>query len=70
MTIKLEKISDIQEFMDIATRVNGRVTLRQYYYVVDGKSIMGVMSLNWMQPVILDLEYDEYSKFQKFLLSI
>jgi hypothetical protein len=67
MKISLSKISDFRDFIEIACKCSGKVTLTQSGYVVDGKSLMGVMSLNWLSPANLILDNtDDCVKFEKF----
>lgn len=44
--VKIHGINDMTSFVKIASTVEGDVTCRKGRYVVDGKSIMGVMSLD------------------------
>ena len=46
MRIKLLTISDIKEFVSAANRARGNVTIVQDRYVINAKSILGIMSLD------------------------
>lgn len=52
MLIKLNTIKDVQEFNTFCSRYfTEEIDLRQGRYVVDAKSIMGIFSLNLLEPV-------------------
>ena len=51
LMIKLTSISDVQKFVNAVARFSGDVDLQSGRYVVDAKSIMGIFSLDLMQPV-------------------
>ena len=40
--MKLNTIEDVKSFVDAANKFNGRITVRNMHYAVDGKSIMGI----------------------------
>ena len=66
MTIQLKTIEDVYEFVRIATGYNTDIDVRQKYYVVNGKSILGVFSLDLTQPVQIIVNNGDYSQFEKF----
>ena len=66
MIIKLRTIEDVYQFVNIATQFGSNVDIKQQHYVVDGKSILGIFSLNLTQPVELNVHNDDYSKFEQF----
>lgn len=68
MYIKLDKIIDVKEFVTIGSMLNHNVTVRQDGYVVNGKSLMGLFSLDLTKPVVLDVENDDCTPFEKFAI--
>lgn len=44
--IKLNSISDLRKFVNAATLVEGDVICERGRYAIDGKSIMGLMSID------------------------
>ena len=66
MTIKLNTIEDVYKFVDLAMQLGSNVDIRQKYYIVNGKSILGIFSLDLTQPVQLILNSGDYSKFEQF----
>lgn len=48
--IILNRIIDIKDFVDITYRFPYKQKVAQDTFVVDAKSIMGVLSLDWTQP--------------------
>ena len=67
MFISLSHCNDVKEFIKIAQDITGNVEVKSGKYVVDGKSILGIFSLDLSQPVELVCESEnEYLKFKKF----
>lgn len=74
MTIELKTIQDVKDFVEISsTYHDSEIVIRQGRYRVDGKSILGIFSLNLLEPVkvIIDSENDNskisfYSEIQKW----
>lgn len=58
LEIKLQTIQDVKDFVNIANQHNTDVTVQGGRYVVDGKSIMGLFSLDLMESLIVEA-YDE-----------
>lgn len=56
--IKLTSIGDVQKFVNAVSGFSGDVDLQSGRYVVDAKSIMGIFSLDLMQPVDMTIHSD------------
>lgn len=56
--ICLNEIGDIYEFLNLAALCTGNVTVYSGKYVVNGKSLMGLMSLNLSEPIKIEIEGD------------
>ena len=54
--IRLSTISDVRDFVNIVVAYDGEVDLISGRYVVDGKSIMGIFSLDLLSPITLRTE--------------
>lgn len=65
--VKIHGINDMTSFVKLASTVEGDVTCHKGRYVVDGKSIMGVMSLDISTGVTV--EYPESAKEFDFFIS-
>ena len=46
MRIKLSTTNDVKEFVNVAMRCPYQIDVKRGRYIVDGKSIMGLFSLN------------------------
>lgn len=68
MTIKLNTIEDVYKFIDVAIKSVSDVCVKQKYYTVNGKSILGLFSLDLTQPIQLFIESGDYSQFEQFEL--
>ena len=51
--IKLSSIEDVRNFVNIVTKFNMDIDLMSGRYIVDGKSIMGIFSLDLLSPIKL-----------------
>lgn len=49
--VKLETIDDVTNFCNAASSVNGEVTVSASRYIVNGKSILGILSLTLGNPL-------------------
>lgn len=54
--IKLSTIADVRDFVNIVAAYDGEIDLISGKYVVDGKSIMGIFSLNLLDPITLQTD--------------
>ncbi len=53
--IKLATIADVRDFVAAVASFDGDIDLSSGRYVVDGKSIMGIFSLDLMSPIKMDI---------------
>ena len=64
-------ILSIPEFIRKTGTIKGRVVLKQNNSVVDGKSFMGVMSLNLNKPIEMSIDSEnscvECMRFRKWI---
>lgn len=58
-TVLLDSVDKVKAFVEIARRAPYDLDLTADRYKVDGKSIMGVLSLNLSKPVVLTLHDGE-----------
>ncbi len=61
MKIRLNTINEAKDFVNICSKYHDdEIYLNQGKYTVDGKSILGVFSLNLLEPVkvVIDSDYD------------
>ena len=66
-TIKLNKQEDAAIISQIAENYEADIDFRSYdnHYVIDAKSIMGILSLDLSKPIIVDIEnLDTYESFK------
>lgn len=67
--VKLSSIDDVNEFVSIASLNKGDIDIRSGRYIVDGKSILGILSLNLSQPLTVDIyDGDFASKVTRFIV--
>ncbi len=55
LTIKLDSIDKVKEFVRIITAFDNDFDLRSGRYTVDAKSILGIFSLDLSKPIELDV---------------
>ena len=58
ITIVLDSINDIKDFVKLSGMCSGNVTVFGGRYIADGKSIMGVISLDLSNPIKVEIEGD------------
>ena len=74
MKIKLNTINDVKKFVEISSKYqDSEIVIKQDRYSIDGKSILGIFSLNLLVPVkvIIDSENDNskivfYNEIQRW----
>ena len=70
--IRLATIADVRDFVNIVAAYDGEVDLISGRYVVDGKSIMGIFSLDLLSPITLQTEGHDadalIAKLQKYII--
>ena len=57
-SIRLSTIADVRDFVNIVAAFDGDIDLISGRYVVDGKSIMGIFSLDLLQPITVRTDSD------------
>ena len=63
--IRLSTIQDVRSFVDIVTGARTDVDLSSGRYVVDAKSIMGIFSLDLLNPIQLTAHDEDPALFEK-----
>ena len=63
--IRLSTIEDVRNFVNAVTRCEYEVDLASGRYIVDAKSIMGIFSLDLMNPIHMTVHADECDAFLK-----
>lgn len=69
MKILLNDFNKLRDFLEISQKEPSRIELRHNGYIVDGKSMLGIMSLDLSQPIELALalnNLEAYEKYKKF----
>ena len=59
LLIRFKTIDDVRRFVDVTSLRRSSVTLSVGNYTVDGKSIMGIFSLDLLQPITLTAQNDD-----------
>ena len=57
--IRLSTIADVRDFVNIVSATDVDVDLSSGRYIVDGKSIMGIFSLDLLSPIKLTAYADD-----------
>lgn len=63
-TILLDNVKKVSNFVNQMLQFKGDVIVRHGIYVVNGRSILGVMSLDLSQPVICEIDDNENLKWE------
>ena len=64
-TISLSSIEIVKKFVNIANNYDFPINLHSDKYIINGKSIMGIFSLDLSKPVELKVEGDCPEEFKK-----
>lgn len=68
--VNLSSVALVKQFVQASCNAPFEVEVTSDRYVVDGKSIMGVLSLNLSNPVTVGFESDDDAAVEKFLSAI
>lgn len=60
--IRLSSIEAVRNFVEIVRKFEGDIDLSSGRYIVDAKSIMGIFSLDLMNPITLTAHNDDWDK--------
>ena len=70
--IRLSTIADVRDFVNIVAKSDFDVDLQSGRYVVDGKSIMGIFSLDLLSPITLTAHSDDtdelFAELDRFII--
>lgn len=70
--IRLSTIADVRDFVNIVSATDIDVDLSSGRYIVDGKSIMGIFSLDLLSPIKLTAHSDDtddlFKALDKFII--
>jgi len=61
--VKLSTIEEVKKFVTAATMFDGEIDLKSGRYVVDAKSIMGIFSLDLLNPIEVTVHSDDWNGF-------
>ena len=68
--IRLDTMSDVNEFVQIACKVSGEVHLTDSRnFKVNGKSLLGVMYSLEFNEIWVESDEDFYSQIEKFIVA-
>ena len=73
LNIKLKEINDVYKLVNILVGFEGDVDLESGKYKVDGKSILGIFSLDLRQPIKLTYDSEKnadklYNQLKEFIV--
>lgn len=70
VTIKLETINDVKNFVSTVTKFECGFDIAADRYVVDAKSIIGIFSLDLSKPLTLQINTDDEKEIGDVLKAI
>ncbi len=60
--VRLSSIEAVRDFVEVVRQFDGDIDLSSGRYIVDAKSIMGIFSLDLMNPITLTAHSDNCDK--------
>lgn len=64
--IKMNNVTDVMNFVKEASKIEGDVTVLKGRYIIDGKSVMGVMSIDMSTGMTVEYPADAVD-FENFI---
>ena len=72
VSIRLSTIADVRDFVNIVAKTDVDIDLKSGRYIVDGKSIMGIFSLDLLSPIELTAHTDDatelFTELDRFII--
>ena len=62
VTIRLNMTKNLNQFVNIVNRFPYEISLRSGRHVRDAKSVLGILSLDLKQPLLLEIHHDKCEK--------
>lgn len=62
MKIKMTTFADIQDFVNICNTFPDHVDVRSGHYLINGKSLMGLLSLDYTQDVFVEIHQENVTE--------
>ncbi len=70
ISIKINLVADVMKFVQEAAKIEGQVIVERDIYKVDGKSLLGVMSINPSKRFSVTFPAENTKSFEDFLLTL
>lgn len=70
LQLQFNTIDNVMKFVKIAQNQNGDIFVKHNSYVVDGTSILGILSLNLSEPVIVEMVERSDDEANNFLAEL
>lgn len=67
--VDLSKFESVKRFVELSQSKSCFVLLKSGKYIVDGKSILGIFSLDLSRPVELEVGDEDYAAFNAFRIN-
>ena len=61
--IMLSNVNEVRDFINMVIKINYDVDLMQGRYVIDAKSVMGILALDLMTPITVIAHVDNTDEF-------
>lgn len=67
LDVSLNTINKVKKFINITNDFDCAIDVSQSRYIVDGRSIMGIFSLNLTNTVTVEIESDDEKEIDRFI---
>lgn len=64
--IKLETVLKVREFIETTRSFESPIDVIKGHYIIDGKSIMGIMSIDCSEEFVVELLSNDASEIDRF----
>jgi phosphotransferase system HPr-like phosphotransfer protein len=68
--VSIPSVQAVKEFVELNSRVHFDVDVGSDRFIIDGKSIMGLFSLNLSKPVTVSVQGEDKSPLEDYMTSI
>lgn len=67
--LRLSKVEDVKLFVQLTRTIDGDVNVAHDHYVVDGKSLLGLMSLDLSEPIKVSIISSDDKEVDQFIMN-
>lgn len=70
ITVNIRTIENVKKFIKVADSSGCDIYAKQGRYIVDAKSIMGLLSLNLLEDIVIEIDTDNWMTSEELKIAL